>query len=67
MVETVAKMLSATMIRKMRPAASLRGRDGVLRLARTEDPGSGYRPTKEVETPAGGGGGSSGCVDPPLV
>lgn len=41
--------------------------DAVVRLIRTEDPGSGYRPTKEAETPAGGGGGGSGCVDPPLV
>lgn len=41
--------------------------DAVLRLARTEDPGSGYKPVKEVEVPAGSGGGSSGCVDPPLA
>lgn len=41
--------------------------DAVLRYVRTDDPGSGYAPTKEVSTPAGGGGGSSGCVDPPLT
>lgn len=41
--------------------------DAVLRLARTEDPGSGYKPVKETQVPAGGGGGSSGCVDPPLA
>lgn len=39
----------------------------VLRFVRTDDPGSGFAPTKEVSTPAGGGGGSSGCVDPPLT
>lgn len=39
---------------------------GILRLARTQDPGSGFVPTKEVSTPAGGGGGTRGCVDPPL-
>ena len=41
--------------------------DGVLRLLRTEDPGSGFKPTKEVAVHAGSGGGSSGCVDPPLA
>ncbi|MFP5320411.1 MAG: N-acetylmuramoyl-L-alanine amidase [Acidimicrobiia bacterium] len=41
--------------------------DAVLRYVRTEDPGSGFVPTKEVATPAGSGGGTRGCVDPPLV
>ncbi|HEY1116155.1 MAG TPA: N-acetylmuramoyl-L-alanine amidase, partial [Acidimicrobiales bacterium] len=41
--------------------------DGVLRLIRTRDPGSGFKPVKEVQVPAGGGGGSSGCIDPPLA
>jgi N-acetylmuramoyl-L-alanine amidase len=41
--------------------------DAVLRFARTDDPGSGYRPVKETHVPAGGGGGSGGCVDPPLA
>lgn len=40
--------------------------DAVLRLIRTDAPGSGYAPTKEAPEPAGGGGGSRGCVDPPL-
>lgn len=40
--------------------------DAVLRLVRTDDPGSGYVPTKEAPEPAGGGGGTRGCVDPPL-
>ncbi|HEX4902486.1 MAG TPA: N-acetylmuramoyl-L-alanine amidase [Acidimicrobiales bacterium] len=39
----------------------------ILRFVRTSDPGSGFVPTKEVSTPAGGGGGSTGCVDPPLT
>jgi len=39
----------------------------ILRFARTDDPGSGFVPTEEVSTPAGGGGGPSGCVDPPLT
>jgi len=39
----------------------------ILRFVRTSDPGSGFAPTKEVSTPAGGGDGSSGCVDPPLA
>ena len=39
----------------------------VVRLVATDDPGSGYVATKESPTPAGGGGGSSGCVDPPLA
>ncbi len=40
--------------------------DAVLRLLTTDDPGSGFRPTKEAAAPAGGGGGSAGCVDPDL-
>jgi N-acetylmuramoyl-L-alanine amidase len=41
--------------------------DAVLRLLRTDDPGSGFKPTKEVQVGAGGGGGAGGCVDPPLA
>lgn len=40
--------------------------DAILRLVRTDDPGSGFVPTKEAPTPAGGGGGTRGCEDPPL-
>lgn len=40
--------------------------DAVLRLVTTPDPGSGYVPTKVSDSPAGGGGGPTGCVDPPL-
>lgn len=40
--------------------------DAVLRYVTTDEPGSGFRPPKVVETPAGGGGGTAGCEDPPL-
>ena len=40
--------------------------DAFVRYVTTDDPGSGYAPTKVSETPAGGGGGTAGCVDPPL-
>ncbi|PLS76758.1 MAG: hypothetical protein CYG61_00470 [Actinobacteria bacterium] len=39
---------------------------GVLRFLNTSDPGSGYTEPYPRSSPAGGGGGSSGCVDPPL-
>jgi N-acetylmuramoyl-L-alanine amidase len=39
---------------------------GVIRYLRTNDPGSGYVEPYERTQPAGGGGGTSGCVDPPL-
>lgn len=38
----------------------------ITRLLSTDDPGSGYVPTKVSDVPAGPGGGSAGCVDPPL-
>jgi N-acetylmuramoyl-L-alanine amidase len=39
---------------------------GVVRYLRTTDPGSGFvEPIKRTQ-PAGGGGGLSGCADPPL-
>ena len=38
----------------------------IVRLVTTDDPGSGFVPTKEASAPAGSGGGVSGCVDPPL-
>ena len=40
--------------------------DAFTRFVTTDDPGSGFAPTKVVDTPAGGGGGSAGCVDPPM-
>lgn len=39
---------------------------GILRFLNTRDPGSGYTEPYPRSSPAGGGGGSSGCVDPPL-
>lgn len=40
---------------------------GIVRFLRTEDPGSGYVEPYPRDSPAGSGGGSSGCVDPPLA
>lgn len=39
---------------------------GILRFLGTTDPGSGYVEPYPRESPAGSGGGSSNCVDPPL-
>ena len=39
---------------------------GVIRYLTTSDPGSGFVEPYPRSTPAGSGGGSSGCVDPPL-
>ncbi len=41
--------------------------NAVLRLVRTDNPGSGFVPTKEAPAPAGSGGGTRGCEDPPLA
>ena len=41
--------------------------DAFVRFVTTDDPGSGYVPTKLAATPAGGGGGTAGCQDPPLM
>lgn len=38
----------------------------ILRLVSTDDPGGGYVATKVSDAPAGGGGGTAGCEDPPL-
>ncbi len=40
--------------------------DAILRFVTTDEPGSGFVPTKVSDSPAGGGGGSQGCEDPPL-
>lgn len=40
--------------------------DAIVRLVATDDPGSGFVATKVADAPAGGGGGSVGCEDPPL-
>ncbi len=39
---------------------------GILRFLTSDDPGSGYVTPYPRDEPAGPGGGSSGCVDPPL-
>lgn len=39
---------------------------GVIRFLTTADPGSGYAEPYPRRTPAGSGGGSGGCIDPPL-
>jgi N-acetylmuramoyl-L-alanine amidase len=39
---------------------------GIVRYLTTADPGSGYVEPYARTQPAGGGGGLSGCVDPPL-
>ena len=39
---------------------------GILRYLNTADPGSGYVEPYPRTSPAGSGGGASGCVDPPL-
>lgn len=39
---------------------------GIVRFLTTKDPGSGYVEPYPRETPAGGGGGTNNCVDPPL-
>ncbi|MGH9165794.1 MAG: N-acetylmuramoyl-L-alanine amidase family protein, partial [Acidimicrobiales bacterium] len=39
---------------------------GILRFLRSADPGSGFTEPYPRTSPAGGGGGSSGCVDPSL-
>lgn len=39
---------------------------GIVRFLRSNDPGSGFVEPYPRSSPAGGGGGSSNCVDPPL-
>lgn len=39
---------------------------GIIRYLRTADPGSGYTDAYARTEPAGPGGGSTGCIDPPL-
>lgn len=39
---------------------------GIVRFLTTKEPGSGFTTPYPRTEPAGGGGGSAGCVDPPL-
>jgi hypothetical protein len=39
---------------------------GIVRYLTTKDPGSGFVTPYPREEPAGPGGGSTGCTDPPL-
>ena len=39
---------------------------GIVRYLRTDDPGSGYTEAYPRTSPAGSGGGRTGCVDPPM-
>jgi hypothetical protein len=39
---------------------------GIVRYLTTKDPGSGFVTPYDRTEPAGPGGGSSGCTDPPL-
>jgi N-acetylmuramoyl-L-alanine amidase len=48
-------------VRRAEAAAVARG---IVRFLRTEDPGSGFVVPYPRTEPAGGGGGTSGCVDP---
>lgn len=56
-------LLTRPDVQKAEGAAVARG---IERYLTTNDPGSGYVEPYPRDTPAGGGGGSSGCVDPPL-
>ncbi|MEO6121876.1 MAG: N-acetylmuramoyl-L-alanine amidase [Acidimicrobiales bacterium] len=58
-----ADLLSRPDVQKVEGEAVARG---ILRFLDTADGGSGFVEPYPRSSPAGGGGGSSGCVDPPL-
>ncbi len=58
-----AELLARPDVQKAEGEAVARG---ILRFLTTDDPGSGYVTPYPRNEPAGPGGGSSGCVDPPL-
>ena len=58
-----AELLMRPDVRKVEGEAVARG---ILRYITTRDPGSGYTEPYPRESPAGSGGGSSNCQDPPL-
>jgi N-acetylmuramoyl-L-alanine amidase len=58
---TEETLLSRDDVRRVEAAAVARG---IVRFLRTNDPGSGFIEPYPRTEPAGGGGGSQGCVDP---
>jgi N-acetylmuramoyl-L-alanine amidase len=58
-----AELVARTDVQKAEGEAVARG---IVRYLTTNDPGSGYVDPYPRTEPAGGGGGLSGCVDPPL-
>ena len=58
-----ADLLARPDVQKVEGQAVARG---IVRFLTTTDPGSGYTTPYPRTTPAGGGGGKTGCVDPAL-
>jgi N-acetylmuramoyl-L-alanine amidase len=58
---TEETLLQRDDVRRVEAAAVARG---IVRFLRTDDPGSGFIEPYPRTEPAGGGGGSQGCVDP---
>lgn len=58
---TEEALLQRDDVRRVEAAAVARG---IVRFLRTDDPGSGFIEPYPRTEPAGGGGGSQGCVDP---
>jgi len=58
-----AELFSRPDVQKVEGEAVARG---IMRFLNTTDPGSGFTEPYPRSSPAGGGGGSSNCVDPPL-
>jgi N-acetylmuramoyl-L-alanine amidase len=56
-------LLATPEFRRVEGAAVARG---IVRYLTTDDEGTGFRPPSDRSEPAGPGGGSQGCVDPPL-
>jgi len=58
-----AELLARPDVQKVEGEAVARG---IIRFLTTRDPGSGFTDAYPRTVPAGGGGGKSNCVDPPL-
>lgn len=58
-----AELLARPDVQKVEGDAVARG---IIRYLTTNEPGSGFTEAYPRTTPAGGGGGKGGCVDPPL-